>query len=132
MVKSRLGRIVGSIVALVGGLTLAACSSGGGCGSSCAPKCAPRCATNPGPAVYRRPCCAGPGYAAPRGPMYGPAPMYGQPVYGQPGQPVYGQPAGGSMGPPTPATSYGSPTPQPGAAQQPGHGQMACGAGKCG
>jgi hypothetical protein len=120
--KSRLGRIVGSLVAMVGAFALAGCNSNGCCPQTCAPKCAPKCPQNPGKAVYQRPCCAG--YMAPRG-------CGG---CGAPGAPMMAPmaPQGGSMGPATPATSYGSPTPQPGASQMPGHGQMACGAGKCG
>jgi len=40
-------KLFGAFVAVVGGLALAACSSGGSCGSC-----------NKGPAVYKKPCCA--------------------------------------------------------------------------
>jgi hypothetical protein len=53
-------KLFGAFVAVVGGLALAACSSGGSCGSC-----------NKGPAVYKKPCCA----QSQGGGTYAPAPQ---------------------------------------------------------
>ena len=68
-------QLVGTLVAAVGGIALTACNS-------CCDPC------NPGPAVYRRPCCAQQGGSI----MAGPAPRSMMP-----GPAVQPMPSGGQM-----------------------------------
>ena len=84
-------QLVGALVAAVGGIALTACSSGGNCG----------CA---GPAVYKKPCCAGQSSPC-------------------------SAPCGGCA---KGATMTVAPAPAMPAPAAPAAGQKACGAGKCG